>query len=183
VGDVWQEKGAAGAVALRQASTSTGPAPLPLGWKWKHAAFCLLFFWCFVCSCVHVCLLLVVAVIYDLQWIGMDGQRVGPIARIIDNRSLEHTAHRPPFHVPHSHGPRPTLHISHHTAPRDTAVKTQRSGSGRAALKIQPAPPGTPFGVHLDRSGSVSMADLEVCFLPPRYPQPPSAPPWRFLSN
>jgi hypothetical protein len=31
---------------------------------------------------------------------------------------------------------------------------------------------GKPFGVHLDRSGSVSMANLEVFVLPPRYPQP-----------
>jgi hypothetical protein len=32
------------------------------------------------------------------------------------------------------------------------------------------------FGVHIDVI--TSMANLEVFFLPPRYPRPPGAPPW-----
>jgi hypothetical protein len=44
------------------------------------------------------------------------------------------------------------------------------------ALKIHPAPPGMPFGVHIDVI--TSMANLEGFVLPPRYPRPPGAPPW-----
>jgi hypothetical protein len=51
--------------------------------------------------------------------------------------------------------------------------KSRPSGE---ALKIQPAPPGMPFGVHVDVI--TSMANLEVFFLPPRYPRPPGTPPW-----
>jgi hypothetical protein len=45
-----------------------------------------------------------------------------------------------------------------------------------SALKIQPAPPGMSFGVHIDLI--TSMANLEGLFLYPRYPRPPGAPPW-----
>jgi hypothetical protein len=58
---------------------------------------------------------------------------------------------------------------------RPTPNTPTPTGSG-SVLKIQPAPPGMPFGVHIDVI--TSMANLEGFFLPPRYPRPPGAPPW-----
>jgi hypothetical protein len=64
--------------------------------------------------------------------------------------------------------------------PQPSVVPGARGNSGTghsgSALKIQPAPPGMPFGVHIDVI--TSMANLEVFFLSPRYPRPPGAPPW-----
>jgi hypothetical protein len=56
----------------------------------------------------------------------------------------------------------------------------QISDHSGSVLKVQPAPPGMPFGVHIDDVIDVttSMANLEVFFLSPRYPRPPGAPPW-----
>jgi hypothetical protein len=60
--------------------------------------------------------------------------------------------------------------------PKSQASPSTKSKHSASALKIQPAPPGMPFGVHIDVI--TSMANLEGFVLPPRYPRPPGAPPW-----